>query len=43
MIGDVYRTNISSKVPGHISRQAFAIILIVIAIYITIKNMSFWI
>jgi uncharacterized membrane protein YfcA len=41
MIGGLYGTKISSKVPRDTLKQAFAIMLIVIAIYIIIKSMSF--
>ena len=40
MIGGLYGTRISSKVPIDTLKQVFAIILIVIAIYIIIKSMS---
>ena len=43
VIGGLYGTRISSKVPRDTLKQAFAIILILIAIYIIIKSMSFWI
>ena len=41
MIGGLYGTKISSKVPRDTLKQAFAIMLIVIPIYIIIKSMSF--
>lgn len=41
MIGGLYGTRISSKVPIDTLKQVFAIILIVIAIYIIIKSMSY--
>jgi hypothetical protein len=41
MIGGLYGTKISSKVPKDTLKQVFAIILIVVAIYIIIKSMSF--
>ena len=41
MIGGLYGTKLSSKVPKDTLKQVFAIILIVIAIYIIIKSMSF--
>lgn len=43
VIGGLYGTRISSKIPKDILKQAFAILLIVIAIYIIIKSMSSWI
>jgi uncharacterized membrane protein YfcA len=41
MIGGLYGAKISSKVPKDTLKQVFAITLIVIAIYIIIKSMSF--
>lgn len=43
MIGGLYGTKMSSKVPKDKLKKIFAILLIVVAIYIIIKSMSFWI
>ena len=43
IIGRLYGTKMSSKVPKDKLKKIFAILLIVVAIYIIIKSMSFWI
>jgi uncharacterized membrane protein YfcA len=43
IIGGLYGTKMSSKVPKDKLKKIFAILLIVVAIYIIIKSMSFWI